>query len=95
MTLLPGLRENVLASDVGLLVLRLAVGVVFIAHGWGDASQDGGAATNIANYRDAGIPLPELSAWFGAAAHPHAAPRAARRPPTRPEDVPCSPQSME
>lgn len=66
MALLPGLRENALASDVGLLVLRLAVGVVFIAHGWGDASQDGGAATNIANYRDAGIPLPELSAWFGA-----------------------------
>jgi putative oxidoreductase len=66
MTLVHRLRENALASDLGLLVLRLAVGVVFIAHGWGDASQDGGAATNIANYRDAGIPLPELSAWFGA-----------------------------
>lgn len=67
MTLLPRLGENAhqLVSDVGLLVLRLAVGVVFIAHGWGDASQDGGAAANIANYRDAGIPLPELSAWFG------------------------------
>ena len=55
-----------LVSDLGLLVLRLAVGVVFIAHGWGDASQDGGAGANVANYRDAGIPLPELSAWFGA-----------------------------
>ncbi|MGC7101032.1 DoxX family protein [Amycolatopsis lurida] len=68
MTPLPRLGENThqLASDIGLLLLRLAVGVVFIAHGWGDASPDGGAAANIANYRDAGIPLPELSAWFGA-----------------------------
>lgn len=68
MTLLPRLGQNVhqAASDIGLLVLRLAVGVVFVAHGWGDASQDGGAGANIANYRDAGIPLPELSAWFGA-----------------------------
>jgi putative oxidoreductase len=61
-----GADAHRLASDLGLLVLRLAVGVVFIAHGWGDASQDGGAGANVANYRDAGIPLPELSAWFGA-----------------------------
>lgn len=54
------------ASDTGLLLLRAAVGVIFIAHGWGDASQEGGAGANIENYRDAGIPLPELSAWFGA-----------------------------
>lgn len=55
-----------LASDAGLLLLRAGVGVIFIAHGWGDASQAGGAAANIENYRGAGIPLPELSAWFGA-----------------------------
>jgi putative oxidoreductase len=55
-----------LVSDLGLLLLRLAVGVVFIAHGWGDVSQEGGAAANIENYRAASIPLPELSAWFGA-----------------------------
>ncbi|MDT0347135.1 DoxX family protein [Streptomyces litchfieldiae] len=55
-----------LASDTGLLLLRFAVGAIFIAHGWGDATQDGGAGANSGNYRDAGIPLPELSAWFGA-----------------------------
>ncbi|MDO0937760.1 DoxX family protein [Streptomyces sp. DG2A-72] len=63
---LSGENAHRLATDIGLLLLRLAVGAVFIAHGWGDASQDGGAGTNVANYRDAGIPLPELSAWFGA-----------------------------
>lgn len=54
------------AADSGLLVLRLAVGVIFIAHGWGDATQEGGAGANVENYRGAGIPLPEVTAWFGA-----------------------------
>lgn len=64
----PFLGDNAqrFAADIGLLLLRLAIGAVFIAHGWGDASQEGGAGANIVNYRDAGIPLPELSAWFGA-----------------------------
>jgi putative oxidoreductase len=38
---------------------------VFIAHGWGDVF-DAGVSTNIDNYRDAGIPLPELSAPYTA-----------------------------
>lgn len=54
------------STDIGLLVLRVAIGAVFIAHGWGDASQPGGAGANVENYRGAGIPLPEVSAWFGA-----------------------------
>ena len=54
------------AADVGLLALRIAVGVIFLAHGWGDATQSGGAGANVSNYRDAGIPLPEVTAWFGA-----------------------------
>jgi len=53
------------ATDVGLLVLRLAVAAVFIAHGWGDVFE-AGVANNVENYRDAGIPLPALSAPFAA-----------------------------
>lgn len=63
-TLDEGTRRT--GHDLGLLVLRLAVGTVFIAHGWGDATQPGGAGANVENYRGAGIPLPELSAWYGA-----------------------------
>jgi putative oxidoreductase len=52
-------------ADAGLLVLRLAVATVFIVHGWGDVF-DAGVSTNVENYRDAGIPLPELSAPYTA-----------------------------
>jgi putative oxidoreductase len=52
-------------ADTGLLVLRLAVAAVFIVHGWGDVF-DAGVSTNVDNYRDAGIPLPELSAPYTA-----------------------------
>lgn len=59
-------RTHRIAADLGLLALRLAVAAVFIAHGWGDLTQDGGAGANVENYRGAGIPVPELSAYFGA-----------------------------
>ena len=52
-------------TDTGLLALRLAVATVFIAHGWGDVF-DAGVSNNVENYRDAGIPLPELSAYYTA-----------------------------
>lgn len=52
-------------GDVGLLVLRLGAGAVFIAHGYGDVF-DAGISANIQNYRDAGIPLPVVSAPFTA-----------------------------
>lgn len=52
-------------GDTGLLMLRLGVGAVFVAHGYGDVF-DAGIAANIGNYRDAGIPLPEVSAPFTA-----------------------------
>ncbi|GAB3763623.1 DoxX family protein [Microlunatus parietis] len=54
------------AADAGLLVLRCAAGAVFIAHGFGDLSQEGGVGVNVENYRGAGIPVPELAAPFGA-----------------------------
>ena len=53
------------ANDLGLLVLRAVVGVVFVVHGAGDIF-DAGVSSNIENYRDAGIPLPELAAPFAA-----------------------------
>jgi putative oxidoreductase len=60
------LAEQVLvANDVGLLVLRVAVGAIFIVHGAGDIFE-AGVSNNIQNYRDAGIPLAELSAPFAA-----------------------------
>ncbi len=52
-------------NDTGLLVLRLAVAAVFIAHGAGDVFE-AGVSNNIQNYRDAGIPLPALAAPFAA-----------------------------
>lgn len=52
-------------ADVGQLVLRLGVGAVFVAHGYGDVFA-AGIAANIQNYRDAGIPLAMVSAPFTA-----------------------------
>jgi len=52
-------------ADTGLLVLRLAVAAVFIAHGWGDVFE-AGVSSNVANYQDAGIPLAVVTAPFAA-----------------------------
>lgn len=52
-------------SDVGLGVMRFGVGAVFLAHGYGDVF-DAGISTNVQNYRDAGIPLPAVSAPYTA-----------------------------
>lgn len=57
--------QSPVVTDAALLALRLAVATVFIVHGWGDVF-DAGVSTNIDNYRDAGIPLPELSAPYTA-----------------------------
>ncbi|MFC9981253.1 DoxX family protein [Gordonia sp. NPDC127522] len=53
------------AVDAGMLVLRTGAGVVFVAHGYGDVF-NAGITGNIANYRDAGIPLAAFSAPFTA-----------------------------
>ena len=60
------LAEQVpVANDVGMLVLRVVVGIVFVVHGAGDIFE-AGVSSNVENYREAGIPLPELSAPFAA-----------------------------
>ncbi|MHC9292954.1 DoxX family protein [Mycobacterium sp. LTG2003] len=52
-------------NDASLLVLRAGAGVVFLAHGYGDVF-GAGITANVANYRDAGIPLAAVSAPFTA-----------------------------
>lgn len=48
-----------------LLVARLAIGVVFFAHGWQKLFSDGmDAATGM--FANFGIPFPGISAWFTA-----------------------------
>jgi putative oxidoreductase len=60
------LAEQVpVANDIGLLVLRAIVGLIFVVHGAGDIFE-AGVSSNVENYRDAGIPLPALSAPFAA-----------------------------
>jgi len=60
------LAEQVpVANDIGLLVLRAIVGIIFVVHGAGDIFE-AGVSSNVENYREAGIPLAELSAPFAA-----------------------------
>ena len=58
-------RPSTMATDVGLLILRLAIAAVFVRHGWSDVFESG-VSTNVQNYADAGIPLAGLSAPFAA-----------------------------
>lgn len=55
--------------DAALLVLRIVVGVIFIAHGWDKAFVRGmeGPGGAIEQYKSAGAPGPEMMAWFVAA----------------------------
>ena len=53
-----GIRNNV---DLGLLILRAALGIVFVMHGWQKATEFGlsGLAGSLATL---GIPFPEVNA---------------------------------
>ncbi|RJL32515.1 DoxX family protein [Bailinhaonella thermotolerans] len=46
--------------DLALLVTRIAVGVVFLAHGWSKVSGGGTAA----GFEKMGVPLPAVSAFY-------------------------------
>jgi putative oxidoreductase len=62
--MLPARRPPALA-DAGLLVGRLAVGVIFVAHGW-QKIVDTGHASVAADFDKLGIPLPDLAAYYAA-----------------------------
>lgn len=51
--------------DVSLLLSRLVLGIVFVAHGWQKFSSAGMTDT-AAQFGEMGVPLPTLSAWFSA-----------------------------
>jgi len=59
------IQRSEIVDDAAQLLLRVAVATVFVVHGAADIF-DAGVATNVENYRGAGIPLPELSAPFAA-----------------------------
>lgn len=54
-----------LRRDIALLVARIALGVVFIAHGWQKLAEYGLAGT-AASFGEMGVPLPTVSAWVAA-----------------------------
>ncbi|GAB6898444.1 DoxX family protein [Kineosporia succinea] len=57
--------NNALLRDLVVLVARIAVGVVFIAHGWQKFSTNGMEAT-ASGFDMMGVPAPTVSAWFAA-----------------------------
>ncbi|MEU5152762.1 DoxX family protein [Glycomyces sp. NPDC021274] len=50
-------------QPIGLLIGRVVLGVVFIAHGWQKFSENGMDAT-VQGFEGLGIPAPALSAYF-------------------------------
>lgn len=50
-------------SDAALLVARVAIGVVFVAHGWQKLHTNGLTATGHA-FGAMGVPAPTLSAYY-------------------------------
>jgi putative oxidoreductase len=52
-----------LARDLALLVARLGLGVILVAHGWQKLS-DQGLAQTAAGFGQMGVPLPTVSAYY-------------------------------
>lgn len=57
-------RRHPALPDTGLLFGRLAVGAVFVAHGWQKLTDEGHAAVT-RSFDHLGIPLPGLAAVYG------------------------------
>lgn len=51
------------ARDLALLIARIGLGVVFIAHGWQKLVTNGVDGT-AGFFASVGVPLPTVSAWF-------------------------------
>lgn len=51
------------ARDVILLIARIGIGIVFVAHGWQKFDTAGMDRTAV-NFDRMGVPLPTLSAWY-------------------------------
>lgn len=56
-------HRSSLVRDLGLLIARVALGVVFVAHGW-QKVHDIGVAGVSANFRGMGVPLPDIAGPF-------------------------------
>jgi putative oxidoreductase len=52
-----------LARDLALLIARIGLGVVFVAHGWQKLNTTGLDATKT-GFDAMGVPVPDLSAYF-------------------------------
>ncbi|GAA1658147.1 DoxX family protein [Actinoplanes couchii] len=57
--------NTTIPRDVALLIARVVVGIVFIAHGWQKFNEWGLDGTSAA-FGQMGVPLPTVSAWFAA-----------------------------
>ena len=57
--------NNAVLRDVAVLIARIALGVVFIAHGWQKFNEWGMDGT-AGSFEQMGVPVPTVSAWFSA-----------------------------
>jgi putative oxidoreductase len=55
--------NNTVLRDVAVLITRVTLGVVFVAHGWQKFSTNGMDAT-ASGFDMMGVPAPTASAWF-------------------------------
>lgn len=54
--------QNTQMTDVGLLILRAVVGLIFLTHGWPKLTN--GASGTAQFFGQLGIPAPGVTAWF-------------------------------